>query len=208
MASEADHRLAWLIAVASLLVFILAGLLGGPASSADTAMIHWLAAERSQHPQLSDFSIGLTQLGGAPGMIAIVAVPLAALLVARKWRSALSLASIVLGGRIAVELLKLAVDRPRPHFGPYPVAIASLSFPSGHAANSMMTFLALALVAAPDGNRPKAIVAAVLASLVIGSTRPFLGVHWPSDVIGGWAFAIAWVIAGIELCRRWRIPPK
>jgi undecaprenyl-diphosphatase len=208
MASEADHRLARLIAVASLLVFILAGLLGGPASSADTSVIHWLAGERSQHPRLSDFSIGLTQLGGAPGMTAILAVSLAALAVARKWRSALSLASIVLGGRIAVELLKLAVDRPRPHFGPYPVAIASLSFPSGHAANSMMTFLALALVAAPDGNRPKAIVAAVLASLVIGSTRPFLGVHWPSDVIGGWAFAIAWVIAGIQLSRRWRIPPK
>jgi undecaprenyl-diphosphatase len=208
MTSEADRRRFWPVAAISLLVFALAGLLGGPGSSADTGLIHWLAAERAVHPGLGVFAIGLTQLGGAPGMVAILGVALAAWVTARQWRAAVSLALIVLGGRIAVELLKLAIDRPRPHFEPYPVHVASLSFPSGHAANSMMTFLAMALIAPPEKHRREMIAAAVLGSLAIGSTRPFLGVHWPSDVIGGWAFAIAWVIAGIELSSRWRAAAK
>ena len=83
-----------------------------------------------------------------------------------------------------------------------------MSFPSGHAANSMITFLALALILAPARYRAAAIAAATAASVLIGSTRPLLGVHWPSDVVGGWAFGIAWVVIGVELSRRWIATPK
>ena len=72
----------------------------------------------------------------------------------------------------------------------------------------MITFLALALVVTPAKYRSAAITAAIAASVLIGSTRPLLGVHWPSDVIGGWAFGIAWVVALVELSRRWRTPAK
>ena len=138
----------------------------------------------------------------------ILLIAVALLAYARRWRSAISLALIVLGGRIAVEALKLAIERPRPHFSPYPVEIASLSFPSGHAANSMITFLALALIVAPARYRAAAVAAATSASVLIGSTRPLLGVHWPSDVVGGWAFGIAWVVIGVELSRRWIATPE
>ena len=72
----------------------------------------------------------------------------------------------------------------------------------------MITFLALALIAAPTKSRAAAITAAVAASALIGSTRPLLGVHWPSDVVGGWAFGIAWVVAGAALTYRWRRAAK
>lgn len=72
----------------------------------------------------------------------------------------------------------------------------------------MITFLALALIVAPAKTRAVAIAAAVAASTLIGATRPLLGVHWPSDVIGGWAFGVAWVVAGVALSRRWRAAAK
>ena len=190
--------------IAALLLFMVAGLVGGPDNARDVAAIHSLAADRATHLGLTGRAIVITRFGGVTTLVAILMVSLAFLAFARQWRSAISLAAIVLGGRIAVELLKLAIQRPRPHFSPYPVEIASLSFPSGHSANSMITFLALALIVAPARLRAAAIAAAVAASIAIGSTRPLLGVHWPSDVVGGWAFGIAWVVALVELSRRWR----
>ena len=194
--------------IVALLLFVVAGLLGGPDNMRDVAAIHSLAAERAAHLGLTGQAIVITRFGGAPYLFGILLIAVALLAYARRWPSAISLAAIVLGGRIAVELLKLAIDRPRPHFSPYPVEIASLSFPSGHSANSMITFLALALVVTPAKYRSAAITAAIAASVLIGSTRPLLGVHWPSDVIGGWAFGIAWVVALVELSRRWRAPAE
>jgi undecaprenyl-diphosphatase len=64
----------------------------------------------------------------------------------------------------------------------------------------MAIFLTIALIAAPRKYRLAAVVSALIASFVVGMTRPFLGVHWPSDVVGGWALGagiaiIAWSIA-------------
>lgn len=203
MSQLSDRRL-YLLIVAGLLLFALPMLLGGPDNARDVTAIHSLAAERAARIGLTGQAIIITRFGGAPYLFAILLIAVALLAYARRWRSAVSLTAIILGGRIAVELLKLAIGRPRPHFSPYPVEIASLSFPSGHSANSMITFLALALIAAPAKYRTASVAAAVAASLLIGATRPLLGVHWPSDVIGGWAFGIVWVVMGIELSRRWR----
>jgi len=199
-----DRFFSWTLLVVALLLFVVAGLVGGPDNMREVAAIHSLEAERAARIGLTGQAVLLTQLGGAPMLIAILAVAVAWLAYVRRWRRAISLAAIVLGGRVAVELLKLAIQRPRPFFSPYPVEIASLSFPSGHAANTMITFLALALIAAPAKVRAVAIAAAAATSVLIGVTRPLLGVHWPSDVVGGWAFGIAWVVVGVELSRRWR----
>lgn len=204
MQQSRDHILSGAAIVLALLLFALAGLIGGPGNLHDVAAIHSLAAERAANIGLTGRAIVITQLGGAPGMMVILAIAIASLALARRRRDALSLGAIVLGGRIAIELLKIAINRPRPVFTPYPVEIASLSFPSGHAGNSMITFLAIALVAVPRPWRGSAIVLAVVLSVAIGATRPLLGVHWPSDVIGGWAFGIAWVVAMVALLGRWR----
>ena len=208
MSQWPDRFVSWAVIIAALLLFVVAGLVGGPNNMRDVAAIHSLADERAAHIGLTGQAIVVTHVGGAPMLIAILLGAVAWLTYSRRWRPAISLAAIVLGGRIAVELLKLAIQRPRPFFSPYPVEIASLSFPSGHAANTMITFLALALIAAPAKVRPVAIAAAAATSVLVGVTRPLLGVHWPSDVVGGWAFGIAWVVVGLELSRRWIDPAK
>lgn len=187
-----------------LLLFALAGMIGGPSNPYDVTAIHRLAAERAARIGMTGQAVLVTQIGGVGILVSILLLAVALLAYARRWRDAVSLTGIVIGGRLAIELLKLVIDRPRPSFGPYPVDVASLSFPSGHAGNSMVTFLTLALVAAPARMRTVAVPVALLASLVIGATRPLLGVHWPSDVLGGWAFGIGWVVALSALTRRWR----
>ncbi|MCY7281204.1 MAG: phosphatase PAP2 family protein [Sphingomonas bacterium] len=203
MSHFSDRSLSLVAIVTALLLFVVAGLFGGPDYARDVIAIHSLAIERATHLGLTGRAIFITHFGGAGGMFTILLIALALLAFLRRWRAALALAGIVILGRMTVELLKLLIDRPRPYFGPYPVEIASLSFPSGHSANSMITFLALALIVAPVRYRSAAVATAVAGSILIGVTRPLLGVHWPSDVIGGWAFGIAWVVGGVALSRRW-----
>lgn len=204
MQQSRDHFSSAAAIMLALLLFAVAGLVGGPDNFRDVAAIHSLAAERAANIGLTGRAIVITEFGGAPGMMIILAIAIATLALARRWRDALSLGAVVLSGRIAVELLKIVINRPRPVFTPYPVEIASLSFPSGHAGNSMVTFLAIAFIVAPRQWRVPAIILAVLSSVAIGATRPLLGVHWPSDVVGGWAFGIAWVVAMVALLDRWR----
>lgn len=103
---------------------------------------------------------------------------------------------------MAVELTKLVVERSRPDVIPYTVSVTSFSFPSGHAANSMITFLSLAFILTPQEYRRRSVMGAVAASVVVGATRPMLGVHWPSDVMAGWAFGILWVTICLALVSR------
>jgi len=107
---------------------------------------------------------------------------------------AAALIAIVLGGRLMVEVLKQLIARPRPDFDLHAVTFQSLSFPSGHAANSMTAFVAIALFCAPQQHRKASLIIAVAASLLVGVTRPLLGVHWPSDVLAGWIFGLVWAV--------------
>ena len=204
MPQSANRRFPWVIAATALIVCAFAGWLGGPGMPVDVSLIHALAADRAANPAATSVAIALTNVGGAAGMIAILVAVIAVLAFGRRWKQAAAFGGIVLGGRLVVELLKLLVDRPRPAFGPYPVGVSSLSFPSAHSANSMITFLAIALVVLPARYRVMAVTAAVTLSGVVGATRPFLGVHWPSDVIGGWAFGIAWVVSLAIASDYWR----
>ena len=125
------------------------------------------------------------------------------LLYRRKVRSALLLISVTMLGRALVETQKVGIHRLRPHELEHLVPVKSLSFPSAHAANSMMLFLSLALIAAPRGWRWWAVPAALIGTLIVGISRPMLGVHWPSDVVGGWAFGAAWVMTMVSVANRW-----
>lgn len=110
-------------------------------------------------------------------------------------RTGLGLLAVTLGGRLLGEIQKYLVGRPRPGLEPHLVVVKTHSFPSGHATSSMIFYLAVALLLAGTGHgRAPAIAAAILVSLLIGISRVMLGVHWPSDVIGGWAFGLLWVL--------------
>lgn len=111
--------------------------------------------------------------------------------------------AIVMVGRGLAEAQKYWVARVRPDVEPHLVVVKTSSFPSGHATNSMIFYLALALVLTigTRWHRP-AVACALLGSLLIGTSRVMLGVHWPSDVIGGWAFGLLWVLLTLRLAER------
>ena len=179
------------------LIFFLAGLLGGPANQFDVGIIHWLAGIRHSYPQFTSFTVVLTQLGSVYATLGLSLLASALLVVRKKNRAAALLAATVIFERLTADGLKLVMGRPRPAFDLHPVVTHSSSFPSGHSANSMTAFVAIALIAAPPAWRRPALATAICLSLIIGITRIFLGVHWPSDVVGGWSLGL--MIVGLSV---------
>ena len=177
-----------------------AGLIGGIGFAPDVALVRELQSIRAGSPSATLAAIAVTQAGGAFATVGGGLGVAAWLAWRRQRRPAAVLGGAVVGERLVIDGLKLLIDRARPTFDLHPVLTHSSSFPSGHAGNSMAVFLSIALIAVPRAHRLPAVLIAVFASLLIGSTRPFLGVHWPSDVIGGWSLGaaiamIAWSIA-------------
>lgn len=148
---------------------------------------------------------------GDPTIVVTIGLIVAALLALRdRFRLAIALSAVFLIGRALVEAQKYGVGRVRPGLEPHLVNARTFSFVSGHAGNSMIVFLALALTLVPEERwRAPAIVCAVLVSVVIGLSRVMLGVHWPSDVIGGWAFGAFWTLATLRPAEKLlAVPPK
>lgn len=152
------------------------------------------------HPNLAFAARWLTELGGAAVLLPATALGTALLAWRRDWRSAVLLVAVTLSGRALVELQKIGIGRLRPESNEHLVAVSNLSFPSAHAANSVMVWLCLALLLPrTERRRTSAVWAAVWLALAIGLTRVMLGVHWPSDVIGGWSFGLAWTLLMLRL---------
>ncbi len=113
----------------------------------------------------------------------------------RDRRRALWLLLVVTGGTLLNLALKQVFAAPRPDLLAHLDIVHSYSFPSGHAAGNMIFFGALALL---TGRRSVHGAAAALIGL-IGVSRVWLGVHWPSDVVAGWVEGLGWLV----LCRAW-----
>jgi undecaprenyl-diphosphatase len=156
----------------------------------------------ANRPAVRGFAQAITLLGGFPALLLMTLAGAVWLILQRRRRPAFLLIAITLLGRLLVELQKAGVGRQRPDLEQL-ASVKSLSFPSGHAANSMILLLAFAILAVPEHHRRKAVAAALFGSFCVGATRPVLGVHWPSDVVGGWAFGAAWVLAMVALAERW-----
>ena len=150
-----------------------------------------------------DVAIGarwLTELGGYRVLLAVTALGASWLLFRREWRATLLLLGITLSGRALIDWQKIWTGRVRPEDQVHLVQVQSLSFPSGHAANATLVWLCLALLLPRSARaRTFAIWGAVWLSLAVGLSRVVLGVHWPSDVIGGWAFGLFWTMLLLRL---------
>jgi undecaprenyl-diphosphatase len=191
-----------LVAIAMAL-FLALGWIGGMTCPLDVAAIRAAGTWRAQHPQLTGWIILYTHLGSGVALLTMTGLGALWLWYRRHRARAVALFVTVMGGRLGIEAIKLFVDRPRPSLEAHPVGVHSQSFPSAHAGNSMLTFLALAVFLAPRRWRVPAVVAAITAALAMGVTRPLLGVHWPSDVLAGWIYGATLVLlAAMWLKRR------
>ena len=140
----------------------------------------------------------ITGLGSTIVLVMVTAVTIFYLLLIGRWRTALLVLVTVGGGQILSSLLKLGIDRPRPDLVSHLVDVQTLSFPSGHAMMSAVTYLTLGsmLAGIVPGRATKIYVlgVAVLITLMVGVSRIYLGVHWPSDVLAGWCAGFAWAM--------------
>jgi membrane-associated phospholipid phosphatase len=192
-----------LIFVALLIaVTVACGMWGGIGNPIDVALIRDGISARAASSFPTEAGLFLNYVGGAPATISMLVIGAAMLYLRGNRRAAAWFAGIVIVGRGLVEAIKLAVHRARPALDPHPVVTHSLSFPSAHAANSMIVFPALVLFFIRPAHRPVAMAVAVLASLVVGASRPLLGVHWPSDVVAGWAIGAAWLTLAWSIAER------
>lgn len=159
-----------------------------------------LFAYAGEHEQIAMAARWLTELGGYRVLLSATAIGALVLLLRREWRATLVLLAITLSGRLLIDWQKIWTGRVRPEDQVHLVQVQSLSFPSGHAANATLVWLCLALLL-PRFRRSRtlAIWAAVWLALAVGASRVVLGVHWPSDVIGGWAFGLFWTMLLLRL---------
>ena len=150
----------------------------------------------------------VTSLGSVTVLVLLtVAVAGYLLLIHRRALAALMLASIG-GGSLLSALLKGAFGIPRPDVVPHAVEAYTTSFPSGHAMLSAVTYLTLAalLAGAQEQARVKVylIVVAIALAVLVGVSRIYLAVHWPTDVLAGWCVGSAWAMLCWLVARKLR----
>lgn len=148
----------------------------------------------------------ITALGNGVTLTLLVLLVAGFLVAKGQKRLAALLVVDVAAGVALVMTLKDIIDRARPEVVPHLAAFQGPSFPSGHAANSAIVYLSLAVmivrITPERAARIFAVAAAGLLTILIGLSRIYLGVHWPSDVLGGWAVGSGWA-AVTALMARW-----
>jgi len=145
----------------------------------------------------------ITALGGYAVVALITLAVIGYLLMNDKTAAALWVLVSVGGGAVLSNLLKFAIERPRPDLVARLVEVNTPSFPSGHATLAAVTYLTLGAllsrVEAPRRAKIYVLTVAVALTVLIGVSRIYLGVHWPTDVLAGWCVGAVWAL----LC--WRI---
>ncbi len=157
-------------------------------------------------PALLNAARDITALGG-PAVLTLLTVCVSLFLALDgKKHMALYVCASIGSGLLLSSLLKDSFDRPRPDIVPHEVYAASYSFPSGHSMLSALTYLTLGAILARSHQRKLLktffiLMAAILSGL-IGLTRVYLGVHWPTDVLAGWTAGAVWALL-CWLLARW-----
>ncbi len=224
----AERGLAWLLGVGRRELWVMGGLLVAAMSvwffleladevmEGDSQRLDTWVVERLREPGdpsktigpdlLAEVALEITALG-SNAVLALATLAVVGYLWLRRKRHAmwLVLASVA-GGAIVSTLLKLGFDRPRPDLVPHLTPIRTASFPSGHAMLSAVVWITLgALLASLEESRRLKIYilsVALAITFLVGVTRVFLGVHYPTDVLAGWSAGLSWAIL-CWLVSRW-----
>jgi undecaprenyl-diphosphatase len=200
------HELNWLLVglgvCVCLFVFVA---LAGEVAEGDTQAFDVKIVQELRNPTDPSHSRGpvwlelaladVTALGG-PTVLGLVIVSVAGFLILQtRYRTALFVVITVAGGELLSYGLKHTFNRARPSVIPN-LRIMSPSFPSGHAMESAIVYLTLGtiLMRVADSRLTKmyCLGIAILLTVLVGVSRVYLGVHYPTDVIGGWIIGFAW----------------
>ncbi len=155
---------------------------------------------------LEEVGRDITALGGTAVLSMTTLVIIGYLLLDGKRRVALVLLIATLGALGISTILKQTFDRPRPDLVPHGVIVYTASFPSGHSMLAASTYLTLgvllAMVQPRRTIRAYILACAVAVTLLVGISRVYLGVHWPTDVLAGWTAGAGWALI-CWLIARW-----
>ena len=136
---------------------------------------------------------------GSTGVLTLMVLTIAGFLaMTRKGYAALFVLAAVIGGTLISQTMKWAYARPRPDLVPHGAEVYTASFPSGHSMMSAVVYLTLgALLAGTQADRAVKVyilVVAVTLTALVGTSRVYLGVHWPTDVLAGWSLGGVWAL--------------
>ncbi|MDQ3068452.1 MAG: phosphatase PAP2 family protein [Acidobacteriota bacterium] len=176
----------------------------GSTQKIDEAIVQWFRqaddpALAKGPPWLREAIIDITALGSTVVTSLLVLAISGFLWIHRERRLLMLLLGSFAGGMLINYLMKLAFARPRPSVVPHLREIFTPSFPSGHAALSAIVFLTVGvlLFEVVKGRQARlyCLGIAIAATMLVGFSRVYLGVHYPSDVLAGWVMGIAWATA-------------
>jgi membrane-associated phospholipid phosphatase len=197
------RRLSPSIVVPGPVVVVLAGIAGwliysaftgtGPGADDGPVLAEAVAA---RSPRLTGLAVAITTLGSTAAMAVLAVVVGLVLWVRGRRADAVFLIGTMASASALFTLIKRFLDRPRPPVAAQLVSAGNESLPSGHATMSMAVVGALVVLAWPTltaGLRLAAVVVAGSWIAAVGFTRIYLGVHWFSDVLAGWALGAAWL---------------
>lgn len=171
--------------------------------SPPAADIHILMRIHAHHTaKLDSFFKLITNFGSTPVVIILTIGVFLGLFLAKRQRDSLLLAISVTGAAMISALVKHWFGRPRPQLWAPLVHEASFSFPSGHATGSAVLIASVIVIAWPTRWRWPVVGLGLIYAVAIGLSRLYLGVHYPSDVLGGWLIAVIWVYLVNVVIRR------
>lgn len=180
------------------LLVLLARADGGPLRGLDRGVTRTLNRQAVEHPDLTRAWQALSDAGGPDSVRDVLAVCLLVLLARRRWRLAAFVAVTGIGISLLTSGVKVAVGRARPLLD-LPVSDApGFAFPSGHASGATVGAGVVVLLLWPrlrPALRPWLLAVGVAYAGLVGVSRVWLGVHWTTDVVGGWLLGLAWLAA-------------
>jgi len=158
-------------------------------------------------PALDAFFVLFSKLGYQWGVIPLDVLIVAGLLFARQWRKATFAGTAFIGSALLNLGSKQIFQRDRPSLWESVAPESTFSFPSGHAMGSMTLALTVVFLAWNTRWRWPVLIFALLFAAVVGLSRVYLGVHYPSDILAGWCAALVWVIGvhAVMFRHRWSL---
>lgn len=182
------------------------GALADEVNEGDTTAFDQLVLQsinEQSSPALDTIFLVVTEIGGVIGISIITLIALTFLVKKRLYKQATIVAASVIGATLVNIALKSLFARTRPDLWEQLITETSYSFPSGHAMLSSVVAVVLIILCWRTRYRSAALVAGLVFMMLISFSRLYLGVHFPTDVLGGWLMGTAWVLVVVAVVDGW-----